>query len=189
MNIRKNRQPPVLIQIQRLCRTNTSCLHLTPREAIAEIRKPVELGLFHPCKMKVFPARVLDRLHEVERCATIDSNNWPINRAALVPTPAALCPNGALEVLLHVLVVFLVDIVSHFEALDGLGLQLLEPFVDVDRGCLDAENQRSVADGAVGADESEIIGHIRNSEAEVGFGLVEAPLLCKIDSVAADEGE
>ena len=85
------------------------------------------------------------------------------------------------------LVVLLVNIVSHFEALHGFGLQLLEPFVDVHRSCLDAENERTVADGAVGADEGEVIRHIRDCEAEVGFGLVETPLLCEVDSVAADE--
>ena len=75
------------------------------------------------------------------------------------------------------LVVFLVRVMSHFEALDGLGLQLLEPFVDVDRSCLDTENERSVADGAVGANEGEVVGHVGNCEAEVSFGLVEAPLI------------
>jgi hypothetical protein len=140
MNLRENKQPPILIKIQRLCRTSTSRFHLTSRETVAEVCKPVELGLFHPRNMEVFPARFLDRLHEVKRCATVYSDNRPIDRAALVQTPTAFRPNGALEVLLHVLVVFLVDIVSHFESLDGFGLQLLEPFVDVDCSCLNAEN-------------------------------------------------
>jgi hypothetical protein len=189
MNLRENKQPPILIKIQRLCRTNTSRFHLTSRETVAEVCKPVEPGLFRPRSMEVFPARILDRLQEVERRITIYSDNWPVNRAALVPAPTILRPNSALEILLHVLVVFLIDIMSHFEALDGFGLQLLEPFVDVHRSGSDAENQQSVADGAAGASEGEVVGHIRNCEAKVGLGLVEARLLCKIDSVAADERE
>lgn len=54
--------------------------------------------------------------------STIYGNDGPVNGAAFIPASASSAPDCALEIFGYMLVVFLVDLVSDFEAADSFCL-------------------------------------------------------------------
>lgn len=148
MHLRQIEQVPVLVKVQCLGRADGLVPGFRKAKPVTQVGKPVlPVRAGQPLEVEVLPARVLDSLHKVEAGPAVDGNDGPVDGAALVPAAAAPRPHGALQVLLHVLVVLLVGVGPHLEGVVALRLQLGEPLVDVDAHGLDAEHQRPVGDG------------------------------------------
>lgn len=158
MNRRQNHKIPIILKIQRLCIPHRPVPPLPLRIPIPQIRKPI-LALpsrptVHILQPIILPPRLPYRLREMESRPPVDGDDGPVDRAALVPAPAAPDPDGALEVCLDVFVVVAVGGCGDLHGADGFRLQLGEALVDVDACNLDAEDEGAVGDGGVGADES-----------------------------------
>lgn len=122
MNIRKNKQPPILFEIDGLGCPNTAPFCLSMGKSITQICKPVGFGILQPVDIKILPTRILDCLHEMECRATINSRYGPINCAALIPAPTTPCPHSSFQISLYVLIVLVVDIVFDFKTTNDLSL-------------------------------------------------------------------
>lgn len=81
------------------------------------------------------------------------------------------------------------DVATDLEALDHFGLQLVHPLVHADGCGLDTQDERAIADWTIGADKTEVVGHIGNNDAKVSAWVLLCPLCSKVDTVPANYGK
>jgi len=182
--------PPLRIQTAQIPR-NIPPIKLPHIKPIPHKRKPV---LIPPLKLIILISRPLQQMQEMQPRAGIQ-HGLPAFLAAAVaallePAAARGGPGSALEEEVGVLAKIGGGAGGGREGFDVFGLQFGDDVEHVGGPDFDEGHEGSVAEGAVGAAEGEVVGEARDAETEVGGEVVGAgPEVAQVDAGAVDDGE
>lgn len=160
-----------------------SVVELGLRVAVSEPGKAVAgIG-----KVKVVEAELLDGLNVVQGGAGPQGGDGAV-RALLVPRAAGVGPDGAAHVVLLELDKVTDGLLRGRERGNVGGLEAVDELAHPVGLGLNGRQHGAVANGAVGAEEDQVVGHTGGGDAQVR-GRVDSPLVLQVLARRGDDGE